>query len=452
MAGGITFSGLASGLDTSAIVDQLVQLARAPITRLQQKKSTLDGRVKRLGTLSTKLGDLQKAAQALSTKEKATPATAKSSDEGVLTVRGTSAASIGRYGVEVVSLASADRYYADSFAARDQTGLFGSGTLSLTVGTAASVDIAVDAGDTLDSLATKINASGTGVTASILNTGSGYRLQIAGSQTGTANALTITELGTSLGFGNTGNHVATASDAVVKVDGFTVTRSTNTIEGALPGVTLDLKKTSTVGSPITVEVARDQASLTDKLKAFVTSWNAVSSTIDGESSAPVGTAGTTKSADTLSGDASVRTIQGRLRSLVTSVVPGISGRYTTLGAIGMAVQRGGTLALDETKLAAALQADPDAVMKVLGGTDGLMAKFDTEIDAWTDPSTGMIDARTDTVRSQQRQIDDQIASLELRLDSYETNLRRQFTALESTMSGLQNQGSQLTAAMSRLNG
>jgi flagellar hook-associated protein 2 len=364
-------------------------------------------------------------------------------------VRGTGGASPARYAVRVVSLASADRYYADPVAARDQTGLFGTGTLGIQVGTGATVNVTVEASDTLDTLASKINAAGAGVTASVLNTGSGYRLQIAGSQTGAASALTLTETGTTLGFGNVGNRAATASDAVVEIDGFTVRRSTNVIDAAIPGVSLDLKKTSPAGTTQEVDVTRDQGSLSDRIKTFVTAFNVVNTAIEGESASAGGAA---KPADSLSGDSTVRTIQGRLRTLVTSPMVGATGRYTTLASIGVSIQRGGALQLDETKLAAAITADPDAVTRLLGGDTGLMKGLENELDQWTDPATGMIDARTDAVRAQQRAIDDQIAALERRLDAYETQLRRQFSALESTMSGLQGQGAQLQAMMSRLEG
>lgn len=442
---GITFSGLASGLDTGAIVDQLVGLARAPVNRLQTKRSTLDGKTKKLASLSSKLGDLSKAAKALSTTQTAAPTKASGSDDSVFLTRGTGGASPGRFSIKVTALATADRYYANSVAARDQGGLFGSGTLSLQVGSGTAVDVAVEATDTLDTLASKINASGAGVSASVLNTGSGYRLQIAGSQTGAASALTITETGTTLGFAS--NHVVTAGDAQLEIDGFQVTRPTNTIEGAIGGVTLDLKGLSPTGTTQSVEVTRDQASLTDKLKTLVSSWNSVSSFIDSESAAP---ASGTKNPDSLSGDASVRTIQQRLRSIVTNPVTGASGRYTTLASLGISVQRTGQLVLDDTKLAAAIAADPDAVTRVLSGDTGAMQLLGTAIDAWTDPSNGLIDARTDAIRGQQRQIDDQIDAMTRRLDAYETQLRAQFTALESTMSSLNNQGSQISAAISSL--
>jgi flagellar hook-associated protein 2 len=450
MTGAISFAGLASGIDSGKIVDQLVAAARQPIRRLEQKQAVLDGRARRLGTLSSKLADLGKAAAALASPEKAAPVTATSSNESVFTVRGTGGGSPARYSVQVTSLATADRYYADAVAARNQTGLFGTGSLSIQVGSGTAVSVDVTGTDTLDSLASKINASGAGVTASILNTGSGYRLQIGGSQTGAANALTLTETGTTLGLNNPGNRVVTASDAVVQIDGFAVTRSSNEISGAIPGVTLDLRKTSAVGTTETVEVARDQGSLVERLRSFVNAFNAVNATIDGESSAPVGTP--TKAADSLNGDSTLRTIQGRLRTLVTSPMTGASGAYTSLGSIGIAVQRGGTLALDETKLSRALAADPDAVTNLLGASNGILAKIDTETKAWSDPNTGLLDSRTDAIRAQQRTIDDQIAALERRLDAYDSQLRKQFATLETTMSSLQGQGAQLSAAMGRLSG
>lgn len=444
----ITFSGLASGLDTGSIVDQLVGLAKAPINRLTTQKTTLGNKSKKLASLSTKLGELSKAAVALKTPKDAAPTKAVGSDDSVFTAAGTGGGSVGNFSVKVVSLAASDRYYANPVASRGTGGLFGSGNLRVQVGSAAAIDVAVTATDSLDTVASKINASGAGVTASVINTGSGFRLQVSGSQTGAASAVTLTETGTTFGFGATGNHPSVATDATVEIDGFTITRPTNSIENAIPGVTLTLKKPSPTGTTQSVDVARDSGSLIDKIKSFVTGYNAVSTFISAESSASV--TGDAKGADSLNGDSSVRTIQSKLRTLATSSVAGTSGRYTTLGSLGISVQRTGQITLDETKLAAAMAADPDAVTKVLTGTNGVMAKFETTLEAWTNPTTGLIDARTDAISAQQRQIDDQIDRLTRRLDAYESQLRAQFTALESTMSNLQGQSSQLSAALSGL--
>lgn len=447
---GITFSGMAAGFDTQAVVDQLVAAARTPITRLQTQRAGLESKNKKLTSIGSKLGDLAAAAKALGTPEKASPTKASSSDETVVRATGAGVGATGRYDVKVISLAKADRHYGAALAARDAAGLVGAGTLSIAVGAGTAVDVAVEASDTLDSIASKINAAGAGVTASVLSTVDGFRLQIAGIQTGAANALTLTESGTTLGLGGPGGHPVVAADALVEVDGFSVTGPTNTLSGAIPGVTLELEGTSPVGTTQAIEVARDSAAVGERLKSFVAAWNTVTAAVNAESTV---VSGVKKGADSLSGDSSLRTIQSRLRTIATSAVAGATGRYTTLASIGVSVQRDGTLLLDESKLTSAMGADADAVARVLGADGaGVMGRLEDEIEQWRAPATGLLDARATATRSQQRRIDDQVERLERRLDAYESQLRAQFTSLERLMSGMQGQSAQLQAAMGRLEG
>lgn len=440
----ISFSGLASGIDTDSIVSQLVAASRTPITKLTSQKAVLESKQKKITSLASKLGDLATAAKALGTPEKASPTSASSSDESVLRVRGTGIASPGRFGVRVVSMANADRFYGGPLASRDVAGVAGSGTLSIAVGSGAPAAISISATDTLDAIAARITAAGAGVTASVLSTETGFRLQIAGIQTGAANALTISEAGTTLGFGGTDGHPVVASDARVEIDGFAVTSSTNTVSGAVPGVTLELRGTSPTGTTQSIDVSRDATAVTERVRTLVGAWNVTMGQINAESSM---VAGVTKSADSLSGDIALRTVQTRLRSIATAPVAGATGRYTTLGSIGVSIQRDGTFLLDETKLSSAMAADPDAVARVLGSDSGAMSQIDDAVTAWKTPSNGLFDARQTATRNQTKRIDQQVERLQTRLDAYESHLRAKFTALEQVMSGLQGQSAQLAAAL-----
>lgn len=440
----ITFSGLASGIDSESIITQLVAVETQPITTLQTKQQANSTKSSKLGQLNTKLQALQTAMKALDTSSEANPTSVTSSDTSIFTVSSTGGVSTGRYDVRVEQLAKAGRIYSDGVSGRGTTGLFGAGTIQIKVGEADSVDISVDSTDTLDSVVSKINASGADVTASVLYDGTNYRMQIAGKQTGAANALTLTELGTTLGLATPTNVVSSAQDARMTIDGVSVTRSTNTFENVLAGVTITAQNVSSTGTTQRLDVANDTTSLETKIQAVVDAYNAVNSFITTESTFN----GTAKGAESLVGDSTLRSVQSRLRSTFVAPINGLSGKYNTFGSIGVTMQRDGSLSLDATKLTTALSADPTSVTNILTKeTDGLATRIDAVIDSFTNSSSGVLQQRMTSLSKLNKQLDTQIDSIQTRIDKYESTLRAQYAALETTMSTLNGQKSQLEAIL-----
>jgi flagellar hook-associated protein 2 len=318
--------------------------------------------------------------------------------------------------------------------------------MSLHVGTS-TYDVVVAASDTLDSVMTKIQASGAPVSAGLLFDGTGYRLALSGQATGSANALTIDEGGLTLGLSAPANVASQALDAQFRIDGIPVTRPTNVVADAIRGVTLELKGQSAVGSTTHVDVGNDPSALTDSMKKLVDAFNKVNTFVAGEEA----WTGTAKNAASLNGDSTLRSVQARLRSALLSPVAGTTGKYTTLASLGVSMQRDGSLSLDAAKLATAVGNDPEGVAAVLGhsGT-GAMTMVAEAADYFTDASNGVITKRLTSMTKERRGIDDRIASMQARIDQYQTLLQSQFATLESTMSRLKNQGDQMTAALTAL--
>jgi flagellar hook-associated protein 2 len=442
----ISFSGLATGLDTSTLISQLVKAESAPIERLAAKQTLIDAKSKKLTSLRTKLDDLRNAALALDSRKEALPVTLTSGD--TTRVRGTVQGGVSptRFDLEVVSLAKGARMYSNSFASDSATGLFGTGQLEITTSTGTST-IAVDSGDTLDSVRQKIEDLDLPLSVNILNDGSGYRLQIVGDGVGAANAVTVNEVGTSFGLSTPANIVSSATDASFKLDGIPMTRGSNTVENAFPGVTLELLSASPTGEKTSIEIDHDPATLEAAVKKVVDAFNAVNTFVQGEST----WTGQQKPLDSLSGDSTLRSIQSRLRGGLTAPVAGASGAHTTLGSLGVSLQRDGSLSLDAAKLRSALASDPNGVAKVLG-TDGTgaMALLAEQADYFTDGSDGVLSQRLTSMKNERRGLDDRIERMQARLDKYEAQLTQQYAKLEQLVSGLQSQGSQLSAALSGL--
>ena len=222
---GITFSGLSSGLDTSAIVDALVNASKAPIYRLQRQKSNLGIHKSTYSSIEGMIDALETKAKDLDTTKEFFAYSASSSDTTKATVAADGDAVPGRYSMTISTLASAERTYTDSLGSSATSALMISGALGITVGSETAVEVEIQAGDTATTIASKINASGADVTAGLLFDGTNYYVQVSGNQTGVANAITFDESRllqeeNVLNFVREENEKQAATDAAINIDGF----------------------------------------------------------------------------------------------------------------------------------------------------------------------------------------------------------------------------------------
>lgn len=432
----LTFGGLASGLDTNAIISSLLQAERIPITQLETRQKELSAAKDAISSLSSKMASIKSAAQALSTSVGFASYKAGSSDASVVaTVSGSAAP--GAYALSVTKLAKEQRTYSDTQAS--STAALGmSGSLSLQVGSGSTVTLTIESTDSLTDIATKIGSSGARVGASVIFDGSQYRLQVRGLDSGAANVVNMTETGFSLGLLNPANTLQPAQDAQFTVDGIPMTRSTNQVSGVIPGITLALTKEG-ISSNITVE--SDPEGLKKKVQAFVTAYNDVVNA--GHSMSGYGTS--KASVKELSGDSAIRTSLDRLARIISTPVTGTSGKYTTLGSIGLTTDRDGKLKLDETKLSAALTADPTSVAKLFVedsaiGATGAMKSFMTAIDQLAQNEGSTLKSRLDVLGKLSTRLEDDIAAGDRRMAMYENQLRERFAQLEVIVSKYKTQG------------
>lgn len=440
------FSGLATGMDTAGMIDSLVAVERRPIMFLERRQEDYNTITTKLSGLSSMLKNLKSAAESLDEVDEVLSSKVTSSDEDLLSARADGEAGLGTYTVDVTAKASAERTFSNSFAAADGTGLFGTGSLDITVGTGTTYNIPVGGGDTLETIAAKINSSGAAVTAAILNDGTGYRLQVQGNETGADNFITFAETGTSLGLDDPLNEVVSAGNASFTIDGFAMTSSSNTVEDAIPGVTLNLRANNT--GPIIIDVQRDESALEEKVGKFVESYNAILKEINKEFTYK----GEAQLGDTLSGDPTLRGLQSRLRILAGDAVAGLTGKYNSLNAIGVNFKQDGSFEFDKEEFADAIEDDLDGVVSLLAGDQdagitGAMEIFQNTIDEYIKGGDGILSSKISGIKKRVREMDDQILDMEVRLDKFEEGLRAQFTAMEVLVAGLQQQGNQMMAMM-----
>ncbi len=309
--------------------------------------------------------------------------------------------------------------------------------------------IEVEAGDTLEDVRDKINQLGYGVRAELLNDGTPgepWRLSLSARNSGTAGAFTF-DAGTT---GLATRTIAEARDAVVFIGGdqglapLTVTSTTNTIENALPGVTLDLNAT-TVGRTIEVSVTADQEGVLEDVKTMIEAFNAFRDTIDDNS----GYNEETDRRGVLLGEPSVSRAESVVYGLVNRIYGEGSSTYRILADIGIQIGEGAKLEFDEERFAAALADDPDAVMEMFTATDsdgegiGFGHQLQNVIGDLTDPVDGVVTRASQVLDERTAAYEEQIERIEEQVLVKEARLQKQFLDMELALSQLQFQQQQL---------
>jgi len=367
---GISSLGIGSGVLTSDLVDQLVAAERAPTeNRLAQKTQQSEAMLSAYGKLRSAITELRLPMRQLSSADNLKAFSATSSNDNIGVSVDSTKASRGSYSLNVTSLASAQALASQAVFADRDTASVGQGTLKLSVGDKVK-EITIDSSNnTLQGLANAINEANAGVSAGVIDTGSGYQLVMSADDTGTANAVSITateEVGAE-GLARFAFDVAdptanpdmkqtiAASDAVMEINGIEVTRSSNSFEKVIDGLSFDIKEIGTS----TVKVSQDVGAVTDRVQGFVDKFNALQSTIDSlagfNSEAGVGSL--------LTGDSTVRALQGQLRQVLTGVVPGLeNANVRSLADVGISTDpTTGALKFDREEFETQLKNNPDDV-------------------------------------------------------------------------------------------
>lgn len=463
-----SISGLVSGLDTSTIISQLMQLEARPQTMLKSKVSNEQKIITALQAFNTKLAAIAtKAAGLAATTGWAT--TKAASDIDSVTVATSAGASPGTLAFTVGSLAAAaSETYAKTGASGDAV-MGADLSYRITYNDGRTAETFNTGTGKLTDVAAAINAK-TGVSATMVMVGSGatptYELRVESTATGASSGFTITQfdpaspttpVASPVPF--MGDPVAAktvqGADAAVTIAGQTnpLTFSGNTISGLMPGVDVTLGA-GAVGKSATITVERDTASVVESVKAMVESVNAALTEIGTLTAYDA----TTRKSGLLGGDSTLRTVRNQLLESVSRGVVTSSGTES-LATLGIQVDRSGKLVFDEAKFKAAYTADPTGTTnKIAGTTDaagnpviiGLADKLKTLGEAFSSSSTGTISKSIQSRQSAIRGWEDDIADWDIRLAARQTTLQRQYTALESALGKLQSQGSWLAGQIASL--
>lgn len=432
----ITFSGLASGLDTSSIIDQLVSLERAPATAMAQRRSATNQQISIVGDLVSKLKTLATKMEGFEDRTSVRAMAATSSDESRVAVVSAGDAQPGTYKMRVTSLAQAETSASRAFGTSGP-GTLAAGSVGITVGADAPVTISWAATDSLADIASRINDSDARVSASVLFDGTSYRLMMTSQDTGTANALSFTNGGDPLVMAE----VVPPDDAVVVMNNIPITRSSNTFSDVVAGVTIELAAEHAAGEPdAVINVVPDHEATRDKLQEFVDGYN----TLHDALSAQLSYTGTKKGDNTLFGDTTLRGLQGKLAAIITSEYAHGPLGSTSLGRLGLQLDNTGKMTINASKFDAAVSADPSALEHLFAGNpatagEGLSKIFQDMVDAYTRSGDGILTAKSTALSGRIKVFDQQIERIETRASALEERLVQQFSALEQAMTALQGQ-------------
>ena len=435
---GISLDGLASGLDTTALISSVMQVEAIPQTLLKYKSQDLQSMVSALQGLNSKVAALATQATAAAKPGALDLNTATTTSDKV-TATTTAAAKAGSIDFQVTKLAQTQVTVTPKVNA-----VVGWPYTTMTINSGGQAYTIEPLTSNLDDVVKSVNAAGAGVTASKVAVGAGeYRLQFTATKSGEAGAFTISDPGTTF------TDVKAAQDAEISLWPGTaaaqsVKSSTNTFTDLLPGVSITAKEVT--AAPVTLTVARDDAGITKLASGLVEGVNGIFSYVASKTAvtSTTNTSGTSTTAGIFAGDSAVRSVNQNILS-AASLPVGTPPRSPS--EIGISITKTGTMEFDEKKFSAALAADPAGTAAKV---QEIAARVAAAATTASDKYDGTLTKKITGQQSEVRDLADRISDWDTRLESRKATLQRTYSGLEVALSNMQAQQSWLTAQLGGL--
>ena len=448
---GISFGGVGSGLDIAGIVNQLVAAERSGAdARINRTLAQSNAQISALGNFRSAASALQRQMTELG-KTGLTQFAATVQADAPFTATASDKALPGRYAVTVQQQASAQSLRSGAFGSADT--VVGTGTLRIGVGDKHFEIELTDGDNALSSIAGAINraADNTGVSARVVTADGGAHLILSSRNAGTGQTISVEPIGGDGGLeavrftGSAGDgltQIQAAKDAIIEIDGLTVTRGSNSFDDVLPGVSLRVTDQKP-GTAFTVDVQADLDKTVSRLSALVSAYNATMGIARDVTryDAATGRAGA------LQGDATLRGASSALRTVVSAEVSG--NPLGVLSAIGFTTATNGNLSLDDSTLRAALVDNPNAVEQLLTGAGGLGERMTAVLDGYL-ASDGRLAAKQGGLEARIKTANNDQAQLNRRMDRVREGLERQFNALDTLVGQMSSTSDFLSAQLARL--
>ncbi|MGF7128836.1 flagellar hook-associated protein 2 [Paraburkholderia sp. EB58] len=451
-----------SNTDVNAIITALVNAKVAGKTAALTDRATRDNnQLTAIGMLNSVLSLLQSALTPLANGSAFNMFTASASGKGLTASAGQGVVA-GSYEVDVKNIAASQSITSGAFTSKTA---LGAGSLTLSVG-GKSTTINIESGkSTLADIAAAINsASGNpGVSATVVNGVDGAHLMLHSTSTGLANGINIqvksdsadlnklsvkTSVSTTIpattevdDSGNWKQSVA-GQDAHLSISGMEIESASNTVTSAIDGLTLNLSADA-VDNPQTLTIAQDVTDQKTAISAFVTAYNnfvtSAASFAGFDATKKAGSQG-----GVLLGDTTLNAIRNTLSGAISGGGLKQGSGMANLAAIGITLQKDGTLKTDDVKLTTALTTDPMGVAKLFNSKTGLAASMNTSLTSFL-KTGGTLNAHSNALTADLKSISAQQAQLTAYTDKLTKGYNAQFTALNNLMTQMSQNGDYLTA-------
>ncbi|MDO6564697.1 flagellar filament capping protein FliD [Amphritea sp. 1_MG-2023] len=419
----ISSLGFGSGIDTVSLVNQLVEVEKAPQQeRLDAKKETLDAQISAYGSLKSSLSEFQSLLEPLASNDTFNARAVSFPETDVVTPNSLGAnAQVGSYQLEVMSVAQAQSLAVGTTAADKSAAINVSGNLSISLGswsydetdpdnplpqsftaneTQTAINIAVTADDSLQDIADKINEADSEVQASVLLVDGSYQLMIS-APSGDSNALQISSddatkdtdglSGFEFNADYSGGVVETqqGQDAHLKLNGLDVYRSTNEIDDVMQGLSFSINKASP-GEKFTFSISEEKESAETAIRDFVEGYNELYTTLKALTGISTDAETNETSQGELATDGTAKNLLTRIRSMIADAVPGVND-FNALTNLGIRTELDGTLGIDEDDFDSAMNNQFDQVAAIFApqtssthsGVDVVIGSYATNTVAGT---------------------------------------------------------------------
>lgn len=455
----ITSAGVGSGLDLESIIKASLDAENIPkLQAFATKEESLQKELSSIDTISSAISQLESTVKKLSDIDnfnKRTASITQPSSGDIIGVTTTKNSTAGNFNIEVVQLAQGSRAVSNTgFTASTDVVTATGGTLSFSAGSS-SFDVVLDAGATLEDVRNAINDenSNFGVIANIINTGSESKLVLTSNKTGTGNDLVVSNntaeldaVSTVANGGGAGGLAIAASDqaidAIIKVDGITVTNDSNTFTDAVQDMTITAKKVSENNETARINIDYDKASVNTLIDEFIANYNNLIGNIGFQ----------TRIGNPLNGDASMRSLDNQLTSILGTNLTGLEP-FGTIFDIGLGIDKDGYL--EKSTLVRSVNDSLDnyydKVGEAFAGDNGIAKQFQGLIDNYID-SKGIIKERSSSLNQQLDDMEEDILNHEYRMEQLEIRLRKQYSSLDVLLAEMQSTQSYLSAQLASLPG
>ncbi|MBK7675393.1 MAG: flagellar filament capping protein FliD [Candidatus Accumulibacter sp.] len=447
--------GLGSNLDVNGIISQLMALEQRPLVAQAKKEAGFQAKITALGSLQGAISALESAAANLvpasgtSALQKFTVFKTTVSDSTLASAVATTGAVAGDYRLEIQQLAKEHRIASATGGSSPFSGAGGTlpvgGTLTISLDTAGGVsahkttDVTIADGASPEAIRDAINSASAGVSALVINGVAGKQLVLTSNTAGSNQFIKLSGIA-GLAYDPTSApqpldpfvQSQAAQGASFKLNGIAVAAETNTVTTALDGVTLTLLKgpeAPAISLSATLTVSKDTTSLATGVNALVKAFNDFNTTASSLGSYDAGT----KKAGALNGDSTLRTAQTSFRTALGKVPSELSSAtLQRLSDIGVTLQKDGKLSVDSAKLTMAIGNDLSSVASLVAAYGGA---FKTAA-AGLVGTGGLIAARSEGLSASIKSLGKQSEAISSRLTQIEARYRKQFTALDTAISGM----------------